>query len=286
VRVDWAFSELFDSTLPAETLFTCAKRPQHSTKEKLKLLKKCAELKFVKAMMALGNHYLKEEKTFEAIDWYNKVIDNDPHHAKACYKLGTIYWSQNNEVDKNYSKEWFTKALEYGCPQITLEGIGTFTTVEEIAALAESEAPPPSFNEIFNSSLPVLFKWVENFKFMRTLDKTEYFKLILKAAEANHPYSIKRLGYMYSVGYGTDKDPVQALHWSLLAANAGETTDSVLCERIGNIYWIGQGIPQDKNSAKEWFLKVLQAGKKVSVKDENEKVQTVLITIKDLENLI
>lgn len=148
-----------------------------------------------------------------------------------------------------------------------------------------AEENSSTFQEIFDSPPEELFKQIMDLKLMRSLPKTEHFKLSLKAAKMGHQPSMEKIARMYSGGYGTDKNQTEALHWFTAAANAALNPHLVICEKTGNAYWFGQGVPQDKRRAKEWFSKAIQAGEEIYLRDADSQLQEILRTQTDLDNL-
>lgn len=72
----------------------------------------------------------------------------------------------------------------------------------------------------------------------------------LRGAEAGCARAQFRLGLMYEVGRGVERDRKEALRWIRQAAEAGHDDAQ---NRLGAMYYRGQGVLRDYVSAHQWF---------------------------------
>ena len=80
---------------------------------------------------------------------------------------------------------------------------------------------------------------------------------LLKSVVNDYPDVAVTIGYLYSYGYGVEKDQVKAAYWFRIAANAN---DPVGMYDYGVSLLNGYGVNKDTKAAKEWFKKSAQLG--------------------------
>ena len=87
-------------------------------------------------------------------------------------------------------------------------------------------------------------------------DAEELSKL-MAAAEAGSAAGQAKLGYLYYVGKGVQRDPAQAARWFGAAARQGNAD---ACYNLGAMYYTGQDLGQDRGEAMKWFRCAAEQG--------------------------
>ncbi len=77
------------------------------------------------------------------------------------------------------------------------------------------------------------------------------------AADQGDAYSQNAIGYLYWLGTGVPRDPVEAVRWFQLAAAQGNVQSQAT---LGAAYERGEGIAQDLQQAMTWYFKSAYAG--------------------------
>lgn len=73
-----------------------------------------------------------------------------------------------------------------------------------------------------------------------------------KSAEQGDAEAQYRLGLAYSMGYGVEKNDVEAVKWFLKSAEQGNAQAQNI---LGVCYAIGRGVERNYEVAVRWFLK-------------------------------
>ena len=98
-----------------------------------------------------------------------------------------------------------------------------------------------------------------------------YEEALLKLTEAAHKKHAKsqaRLGHMYRMGTGVEKNNIEAVSWFRKAA---EQADAQGQFRLGGCYYLGEGIEKDPVEGARWLRKAAEQG--------DDSAQIVLATI-------
>lgn len=88
-------------------------------------------------------------------------------------------------------------------------------------------------------------------------DKAEAGRLYARAAELGHPASMAALGAMHEFGEGAAKDLAEALRLYRLAADAGEPAAMT---SLGYLYGLGKGVQRDARAARQWYQAAAERG--------------------------
>ena len=82
-------------------------------------------------------------------------------------------------------------------------------------------------------------------------------ELLHRAATAGHPDAQLKLGQLYDVGDGVDRDLAKAVEWYIKAAKAGLPAGQA---QLGVLYEAGRGVEQDTASAIKLYRKAAKRG--------------------------
>ena len=85
---------------------------------------------------------------------------------------------------------------------------------------------------------------------------------IQQAAQQGDAKAEAKLGAMYLLGSGVDKDEQKAAEWMLKAAKQGHVEAQVV---IAAMYDRGMGVPNDVNMANQWYEKAAAQGNSASM---------------------
>jgi Sel1 repeat/TIR domain len=99
----------------------------------------------------------------------------------------------------------------------------------------------------------------------RYLDMKDFAKALphlQKAADADDPIAMNKLGVLYENGQGVTQDYGKAREWYQKAADAGNADAMV---GLGVLYENGQGVTQDYGKAREWYQKAADAGDPIAM---------------------
>jgi TPR repeat protein len=88
-------------------------------------------------------------------------------------------------------------------------------------------------------------------------DFKKAMKLLKPLAEAGQPIAAHRLGVMYVLGQGVDKDSAEATKWFTQAADQGQGESQ---HSLGLRYLWGDGVDKDPQQAAAWFTQAANQG--------------------------
>jgi uncharacterized protein len=91
-------------------------------------------------------------------------------------------------------------------------------------------------------------------------DRSEYkraFAEFLPLAEAGNARAEYRLGILYAMGRGVERDYARAVTWLRKSADQGYASAE---NDLGTLYDQGRGVPEDPGEAARWFLKAAVEG--------------------------
>jgi len=78
-----------------------------------------------------------------------------------------------------------------------------------------------------------------------------------KAADQGSAWAQNRLGWLYGMGKGVNRDDAQAMKFFRAAADQGDPQAEF---NVGFMYANGRGVPQDDSAAVSWFRKAAAQG--------------------------
>ena len=88
-------------------------------------------------------------------------------------------------------------------------------------------------------------------------DFKKAMKLLKPLAEAGQPIAEHRVGVMYMLGQGVDRDPAEAIKWFSKAAEQGQGESQ---HSLGLRYLWGDGLDRDPDKAAAWFTAAANQG--------------------------
>lgn len=88
-------------------------------------------------------------------------------------------------------------------------------------------------------------------------EESEEQLVIQQSAEQGDAKAQAKLGAMYLLGNGVEKDEQQAAHWMLKAANQGHVEAQVI---VAAMYDRGLGVKNDVKMATQWYEKAAAQG--------------------------
>ena len=173
----------------------------------------------VEAQIFLGEDYLSEGDTLNAIYWWTRAAEQGYPYAQK--KLGDCYY-KGEGVAQDYEKAvyWYTKAAEDGSA-VDQEKLGTC--------------------------------YYEGKDVAQDYEKAVYW--YTKAAEQGYTVAQEELGTCYYEGKGVAQDYEKAVYWYTKAAEQGYT---VAQEELGTCYYEGKGVAQDYEKAVYWYTKAAE----------------------------
>ena len=173
----------------------------------------------VEAQIFLGEDYLSEGDTLNAIYWWTRAAEQGYPYAQK--KLGDCYY-KGEGVAQDYEKAvyWYTKAAEDGSA-VDQEKLGTC--------------------------------YYEGKDVAQDYEKAVYW--YTKAAEQGYTVGQEKLGDCYYKGEGVAQDYEKAVYWYTKAAKRGYT---VAQEELGTCYYEGKGVAQDYEKAVYWYTKAAE----------------------------
>ena len=173
----------------------------------------------VEAQIFLGEDYLSEGDTLNAIYWWTRAAEQGYPYAQK--KLGDCYY-KGEGVAQDYEKAvyWYTKAAEDGSA-VDQEKLGTC--------------------------------YYEGKDVAQDYEKAVYW--YTKAAEQGYTVGQEKLGDCYYKGEGVAQDYEKAVYWYTKAAEQGYT---VAQEELGTCYYEGKGVAQDYEKAVYWYTKAAE----------------------------
>jgi TPR repeat protein len=170
-------------------------------------------------------------------DMLRRVLEVDPHHAKAMFNLGIIYYrGVSVEKDAVQSSYWYRKAAEQGMAEAQYNlGVNYFKG-----------------------------KGVEK-------DAVQAVYWYRKAAVQGYAVAQYNLGLKYGNGEGVEKDAAQAVHWYRKAAVQDDAQAKCNAEGVAaaqfNLGWMydnGEGVEKDQVRAVHFFRKAAVQGHAVA----------------------
>lgn len=218
---------------------------------------KAAIRSFSKAMLQLGNMYLKgigtDLSVVKSIEWYIDAAKLG--NIESMLTLGYLYKSGYLDISVDYEKAiyWYSKAAN----------MGSYEAQYHIAQLSEQETiGKPKSPISMNTAIGFLKKAVEEgdleAKLMLAehyLNTKEYSLSLMyyqQAADQNHSKALLRLGLLYLHGEIIPKDYAKAIKFLTMAASASETNAQYY---LGEIYRQGLGVGVNMQSAAFWYSK-------------------------------
>ena len=88
-------------------------------------------------------------------------------------------------------------------------------------------------------------------------DFKKAYKLYLLEAQRGNPFAQAKLGVLYAIGLGVQKDDKEAVKWYRMAAENG---DAKAQNNLAIHCAIGLGVPQDDREAARWFSLAAKQG--------------------------
>lgn len=178
-------------------------------------LEKAAETD-AEAMYLLGRLYLKKlQNKKKAFFWYQSAAQNE--HVNAMVDVAAFYLF-GYEVERNIDEavKWYKKAAQLNSP-LAYHNLGYLCFQD---------------SELHDTAI-------------------DYFK---KATELGYAESAYMLGIMFLYGYGTEKNPKEALDYFVSSFDLGKHHT---CRALGDLYFQGafNGGKQNVDKAIEWYLR-------------------------------
>jgi TPR repeat protein len=266
--------------------------------DKLRFLKKAAELNHAEAQIALGD-ILSEGKEIVkdeagAVRWFLRAAESG--NAIAQNRLGFHYKKGLGVPQSDVEAvKWYKKAADNGSRNAFanlgvcyLYGEGVDTSYDQAALYFKRGAE--SGVALAQQQLGDLY---ESGKLGVEKDYAKALYWMRKAAEQGYGHAQGRLGWFYQNGKVTAKDMASALYWFGKAAEQGdvevqryvaelyeggehvdkdyiqaakwylcaaEKGDSIAQHRLGNLYCLGRGVRQDFTEAVSWFRRSAEQG--------------------------
>lgn len=113
---------------------------------------------------------------------------------------------------------------------------------------------PSSKNSPQSAELEELYKRAD---FLQHIRPAEALSLFSSLAAGGHAKAQRKLGEMYLIGHGVDRDLHESAKWYRRAAEQG---DAEAQNRLGERYESGTGVQQDYGQALYWFTKAAVQG--------------------------
>ena len=259
-----------------------------SYEEKLKLYREAAEQGNVIAQNNLGVYYrdgLGVAKDLNEAARYFK-LSAEKNYAPAQYNLGLLYYNENNMDEAG---KYFRLAADNGDSRAAVYlGFMAYSVknYKEAAFLYRQAAEnknPVGFNNLaalylngqgvdknLNEALSLYTKAAElglnaakynaGSLYLNNKDYNNAFKWLKAAAEdGNNAAALSDLGYMYEMGFGVNKNYIEAVKYYRKAAAKGY---AVAMFNLGEAYSSGTGVTKDKAQAEEWYKKAAAGGYK------------------------
>ncbi|MCQ2914165.1 MAG: sel1 repeat family protein [Alphaproteobacteria bacterium] len=158
----------------------------------------------------------------------------------ANLKLGKVYQFGRKGVQKdlNQAKIWYEKAANLGSNEAFLQldliyqhkGVDSFNKLKEQENVEWLRKTIKTGNVDSIENLTSILEKKEN---KTQEDLKEIAELYKKSAEAGNIYSAEKLGNIYLLGKGVDKDENKALQWLKVAGLSGNANAA---RKIGEIY--------------------------------------------------
>ena len=209
----------------------------------------------VEAQIFLGEDYLSEGDTLNAIYWWTRAAEQG--YDSGQEKLGDCYY-KGVGVAQDYEKAvyWYTKAAEQGYPYAQkklgdcyYKGEGVAQDYEKAVYWYTKAAEDGS--AVDQEKLGTCY--YEGKDVAQDYEKAVYW--YTKAAEQGYVVGQEKLGTCYYEGKGVAQDYEKAVYWYTKAAEQGYT---VAQEELGTCYYEGKGVAQDYEKAVYWYTKAAE----------------------------
>lgn len=192
-------------------------------------MKRIAELGDSEYQIRIGDSYYDRDETDNAVEWYEKAAIQGEY--RRVLRVADFYFEKE---DFKTAFKWYKVILDC-LDNDTINLLVSNSNYSDVrnSISQENQKKENSGKEIPKSVLLEIF----------TLDSPSKF--------------FKRIGIIFSNGFGTDPDLEEAIKWLKYAAEAG---DMESCNSIGIRYYIGSGVGVDETEAAKWFQKAAKAG--------------------------
>lgn len=206
-------------------------------KARFELLMLAAEMGLAQAQFEVANALSDDEEReeckmdfIEAVKWYEKAAAQN--YAPAHSVLGSIYLHINGAM----ANQLVTRNYKRGEAELlAAANAGEQMAMKVLCSLYRqeiSDEDPAKPEEAFKWSMKCATTYLD------------------EDAQRN-------LGFMYLLGYGTEENVNQAIHWFKQAAS---TNDAESMNMLGNIYRTGETVGIDYDKAFEWYEKAAKLG--------------------------
>lgn len=165
-------------------------------------------------------------------------------------------WEANNK-DPKRANEWLVKAANGGNVWAIETVIRCLKKGSPKYRIAQDKYEAKNWEAKLRGEETPVSKYNRAYSYYKNKDYSAAFVLFKALADEGDSDAQNHVGYMYSNGYGTERDLTKATEYFDRSAKGGCVNGM---SNLADAYWKGEGVEQDGRLAVKWFNKAADEG--------------------------